>query len=56
MLPEDANLQLKEGGNELGKLRRQAFDRYLEWAEKLKRHPDLLMSLQEVGRNVHQYR
>lgn len=43
-------------GSELGKLRRQAFDRYLEWAEKLKRHPDLLTFLQEVGRNVHQYR
>jgi len=43
-------------GSELGKLRRQAFDRYLEWVEKLQKHPDLLSFLQEVGRNVHQYR
>jgi uncharacterized protein with von Willebrand factor type A (vWA) domain len=43
-------------GSELGKLRRQAFDRYLEWVKKLEKHPDLLSFLQEVGRNIHQYR
>ncbi|GED55069.1 hypothetical protein [Brevibacillus borstelensis] len=43
-------------GNDLGKLRRQALDQYLQWVDKLKRHPDLLSFLEEVGRNVHHFR
>jgi uncharacterized protein with von Willebrand factor type A (vWA) domain len=43
-------------GSELGKLRRQSFERYLAWVEKLKKHPDLLSFLAEVGRNVHHFR
>lgn len=43
-------------GTELGKLRRQTFENYLVWVEKLKRHPDLLAFLEEVGRNVHHFR
>ncbi len=43
-------------GHELGKLRRQSFEQYLKWVEKLKRHPDLISFLAEIGRNVHQFR
>lgn len=43
-------------GHELGKLRRQSFEQYLKWVEKLKRHPDLVAFLEEVGRQVHHFR
>ena len=43
-------------GTELGKLRRQTFEHYMKWVEKLKRHPDLLTYLEAVGRNVHHFR
>lgn len=39
-------------GNDLGKLRRQAYARYLEWVERLKRHPDLIAMVDEVGRRT----
>jgi len=39
-------------GADLGKLRRQSYARYLEWVERLKRHPDLVAMVQEVGRNT----
>ncbi|OPH57484.1 hypothetical protein BC351_02860 [Paenibacillus ferrarius] len=43
-------------GSELGKLRRQTFEHYVQWIEKLKRSKDLVSFLQEVGRNVHHLR
>ncbi|MET3289347.1 UNVERIFIED_CONTAM: uncharacterized protein with von Willebrand factor type A (vWA) domain [Brevibacillus sp. OAP136] len=43
-------------GSDLGKLRRQTHEQYLRWVEKLKRHPDLLRFLEEVGRNVQHFR
>lgn len=43
-------------GHELGKLRRQSFEQYLKWIEKLKRHPDLIAFLNKVGRQVHRFR
>ncbi|MDH6351810.1 VWA domain-containing protein [Brevibacillus sp. 1238] len=43
-------------GHDLGKLRRQSFEQYLKWIEKLKRHPDLVAFLNEVGRQVHRFR
>lgn len=43
-------------GQDLGRLRRQSFEAYLKWVEKLARHPELIQFLQEVGRNVHQFR
>ncbi|MFD2371575.1 hypothetical protein ACFSO0_16735 [Brevibacillus sp. GCM10020057] len=43
-------------GHDLGRLRRQSFEQYLKWVEKLKRHPDLLAFLEEVGRNVQHFR
>lgn len=43
-------------GSDLGKLRRQTHEQYLRWVEKLKRHPDLLRFLDEVGRNVQHFR
>ncbi|MDF2680082.1 MAG: hypothetical protein K0R47_1272 [Brevibacillus sp.] len=43
-------------GHDLGKLRRQSFEQYIKWLEKLKRHPDLVAFLEEIGRNVHHFR
>lgn len=43
-------------GSELGKLRRQAFEQYMAWVERLKRYPDLLAFIHEVGRNLHHFR
>ncbi|MBD0383088.1 vWA domain-containing protein [Paenibacillus sedimenti] len=43
-------------GSELGKLRRQTFEHYMQWIEKLKRSKDLVAFLQEVGRNLHHLR
>lgn len=43
-------------GHDLGRFRRQSFEQYLKWVEKLKRHPDLIQFLQEVGRQVHHFR
>ncbi len=43
-------------GHELGKLRRQSYEQYLRWVDKLKRYPELIAFLQEVGRNVHHFR
>ncbi|MCR8985573.1 hypothetical protein NW801_11030 [Brevibacillus laterosporus] len=42
-------------GSDLGKLRRETYEKYLKWVEQLSKHPDLLHFLQEVGRNVHQF-
>lgn len=42
-------------GNDLGKLRRETYEKYLQWVEQLRKHPDLLQFLQEVGRNVHEF-
>jgi len=41
-------------GSDLGRLQRQAYADYLAWVEKLKRNPDLLAFLRDVGRNVQQ--
>ncbi|MZQ87259.1 hypothetical protein GQF01_34600 [Paenibacillus sp. 5J-6] len=43
-------------GSELGKLRRQTFEHYVQWIDKLKRSKDLVAFLQEVGRNIHHLR
>ncbi|HZG85004.1 hypothetical protein [Paenibacillus sp.] len=42
-------------GSDLGKLRRQSYGRYLEWVERLKRHPDLIAMAQEVGRSAERF-
>ncbi|OXM87821.1 hypothetical protein [Paenibacillus rigui] len=39
-------------GSDLGRLHRQEFANYMRWLDKLKRHPDLVAFLQEVGRNL----
>ncbi|MEK8128527.1 hypothetical protein WMW72_11485 [Paenibacillus filicis] len=41
-------------GSDLGRLHRQQYAGYLQWVEKLKRYPDLLSFLQEVGRQLQQ--
>jgi uncharacterized protein with von Willebrand factor type A (vWA) domain len=53
-----ASLRLanRRWGSELGKLRRQAFEHYMKWIEKLKLNKELVAFLQEVGRNVHHLR
>ncbi|WP_019119533.1 hypothetical protein [Brevibacillus massiliensis] len=43
-------------GTELGKLRRQAYEQYLLWVNKLKRNPELIAFLEDVGRSVQQFR
>jgi uncharacterized protein with von Willebrand factor type A (vWA) domain len=43
-------------GHDLGRLRRQSFEEYVKWVEKLARHPELIQFLQEVGRNVQHFR
>jgi len=46
----------RQWGHDLGRLRRQSFEEYLKWVEKLARHPELIQFLQEVGRNVRTFR
>ncbi len=43
-------------GSDLGRLQRQPYARFLEWIEKLKRYPDLVAFMQEVGRQVQQFK
>jgi uncharacterized protein with von Willebrand factor type A (vWA) domain len=53
LIQASQRLANRRWGSELGKLRRQAFDQYLQWVEKLKGSKDLVAFLQEVGRNLH---
>jgi uncharacterized protein with von Willebrand factor type A (vWA) domain len=39
-------------GSDLGRLHRQEFANYMQWLDKLKRHPELVAFLQEIGRNL----
>ncbi|MDQ1909159.1 hypothetical protein RAC89_01430 [Paenibacillus sp. GD4] len=39
-------------GSDLGRLHRQEFAAYLQWLDKLKRHPELVAFMQEIGRNL----
>jgi len=39
-------------GSDLGRLHRQQFADYMQWLEKLKRHPDLLDFMRQIGRNL----
>jgi uncharacterized protein with von Willebrand factor type A (vWA) domain len=56
LMQASQRLANRRWGSELGKLRRQAFEQYLLWVEKLKGSKDLLAFLQEVGRNLHHLR
>ncbi|NHN30644.1 vWA domain-containing protein [Paenibacillus agricola] len=42
----------RQWGQDLGRLHRQEFAHYMQWLDKLKRHPELIAFLQEVGRNL----
>ncbi|UJF35889.1 hypothetical protein [Paenibacillus hexagrammi] len=53
LMQASQRLANRRWGSELGKLRRQAFEQYNQWIEKLKRNKDLIQFLQEVGRNIH---
>jgi len=53
LMQASQRLANRRWGSELGKLRRQTFEQYMRWVEKLKRSKDLLTFLQEVGRSVH---
>jgi len=56
LITASQQLANRRWGSELGRLRRETLEHYLAWVEKLKRHPELVTFLQEVGRNVHHFR
>lgn len=53
LIQASQRLANRRWGTELGKLRRQQFEQYLQWVEKLKKQRELLEFLREVGRTVH---
>ncbi|TBL80322.1 vWA domain-containing protein [Paenibacillus thalictri] len=56
LLQASQQLANRRWGSDLGKLHRQEHERFMQWVEKLKRHPELIAFLKEVGRNVQQLR
>ncbi|WP_166246075.1 hypothetical protein [Paenibacillus turpanensis] len=56
LIKGSTRLANRKWGSELGRLRRQAFDQYTAWVEKLRQHPDLIAFLDEVGRSVKRIR
>ncbi|CAG7629321.1 hypothetical protein ACFQI7_15825 [Paenibacillus allorhizosphaerae] len=52
LLQASQQIANRRWGSDLGKLHRQKFANYMEWLEKLKRHPELVAFVQEVGRQV----
>ncbi|TDF99652.1 vWA domain-containing protein [Paenibacillus piri] len=54
LLQASQRIANRQWGSDLGRLHRQEFANYLAWIDKLKRHPELISFLQEVGRNVQQ--
>jgi len=56
LMQASQRIAYRRWGSELGKLRRQAFEKYQEWVEKLKRHPDLLEFMNQIGRNIHHFK
>ncbi|MEC0212165.1 hypothetical protein ABEX47_10460 [Paenibacillus ehimensis] len=52
LLQASQRIANRRWGSDLGRLHRQQFANYLQWVEKLKRHPELIAFLQEIGRNV----
>jgi uncharacterized protein with von Willebrand factor type A (vWA) domain len=56
LLKASQQIANRRWGSDLGKLHRQQYERYMEWIERLKRHPELVTFLQEVGRSVRDLR
>ncbi|WP_159883638.1 vWA domain-containing protein [Paenibacillus puerhi] len=56
LLKASQRIANKRWGSDLGRLHRQHYANYLEWVEKLKRYPDLLHFLQEVGRQLQHFK
>lgn len=52
LLQASQRIANRRWGSDLGRLHRQQFTHYMQWVEKLKRHPELLAFLQEVGRQL----
>ncbi|TVY10064.1 vWA domain-containing protein [Paenibacillus cremeus] len=52
LLQASQQIANRRWGSDLGRLHRQEFANYMQWVEKLKRHPELIAFLQEVGRQV----
>ncbi|MCR8631799.1 hypothetical protein [Paenibacillus radicis (ex Xue et al. 2023)] len=52
LLQASQRIANRKWGSDLGRLHRQEFNNYLQWIDKLKRHPELVAFLQEVGRNL----
>jgi uncharacterized protein with von Willebrand factor type A (vWA) domain len=56
LMQASQRLANRRWGSELGKLRRQSFEQYMKWIDKLKHNKDLVAFIQEVGRNLHHLR
>ncbi|MDF2963896.1 MAG: hypothetical protein K0S39_5631 [Paenibacillus sp.] len=52
LLQASQRIANRKWGSDLGRLHRQQFANYMQWLDKLKRHPELIAFLQEVGRNL----
>ena len=52
LLQASQRIANRRWGSDLGRLHRQEFANYMAWVDKLKRHPELVAFLQEVGRNL----
>lgn len=52
LLQASQRIANRRWGSDLGRLHRQQFTHYMAWIEKLKKHPELISFLQEVGRQL----
>ncbi len=52
LLQASQRIANRRWGSDLGRLHRQQFTHYMQWVERLKRHPELIAFLQEVGRQL----
>jgi uncharacterized protein with von Willebrand factor type A (vWA) domain len=52
LLQASQRIANRQWGQDLGRLHRQEFANYMQWLDKLKRYPELIAFLQEIGRNL----
>ncbi|QGG58030.1 hypothetical protein [Paenibacillus sp. B01] len=56
LLQASQRLANRRWGSELGRLRRQTYEQYALWVERLRGHKELLAFLEEVGRQLHAFK
>ncbi|WP_028548272.1 hypothetical protein [Paenibacillus sp. UNC451MF] len=56
LLQASQRIANRRWGSDLGRLHRQEFANYMSWIDKLKRHPELIAFLREVGRNLQHFK